>query len=377
MARSILYVHGMGTIGGAEHDLLLLLRELDREAWNPRMACLERGPFRASVAALNIPVSPVTLPPWRKLSSLFSRYAACRRLSALLEEAEPALVHVNDLWWVPHTVCAAKSMKHRAPPVIAHVRQAMKPEKAQAYALDRVDYVLAVSRQVQGALEQGGVPPERVETLYSGVDLTACSGPHDGEHIRNKHDIPSNALLIGTVANLLAIKGYEVMIEALPAVVEQVPSAHYMIVGGGSDVYRERLRQLCADRGLAARVHLVGFQDPVWPYLAAMDLYVQPSFNEGFGLAAVEAMAMGKAVVATGVGGLPEVVADGETGLLVSSGDATGLSRAVLSLLHDRSRRERMGSMGVTRARERFDLKNTVAGIERVYRDVLVRRRPR
>lgn len=377
MERRILYVHGMEAIGGAEQDLLLLLRGLDRTQWTPMVACPEQGAFRARVETLGIPVSPIALPPWRKLSSVLSRYEAVRKFSALLSRLQPALIHVNDLWWVPHTVRAVKRLTHCAIPVIVHVRQNIKPEKARAYSLNQADYVLAVSHQVQAALEQGGIPSPNVSTLYSGVDLTACSEAADGESIRARHGIPHDALLVGTVANLLPIKGYEVLIQALPAIFAKVPSAHYVIVGEASGEYAGHLQQMCADQGLADRVHFVGFQDQTWPYLAALDLYVQPSLNEAFGLAAVEAMAMGKAVVATRVGGLPEVVADQQTGLLIPPGNAAELSKAVLSLLEDRPRRELLGRCGIVRVQEHFNLNTALAEIEQVYGKVLARRQAR
>jgi glycosyltransferase involved in cell wall biosynthesis len=105
--------------------------------------------------------------------------------------------------------------------------------------------------------------------------------------------------------------------------------------------------------------------------LAALDLYVHPALMEGFGIAVVEAMAAGKAVVATTTGGLPEVVAQEETGLLVPPGDAESLAAAVVSLLQDRVRREQMGRQGRARAHERFSLDASVARMEQVYGEVL------
>jgi len=373
VVRQILYVHGMDVIGGAEKDLLALVRRLDRTQWSPLVACPEHGAFRTSVEALGIPVLPVGLPPWRKLSSILSRYSAVTTFSTLLSSLRPALIHVNDIWWVPHTVRAVKRLTGSVIPVIAHVRQNIKPRKVRAYSLDRADYVFAVSSRIQAVLQREGVRSPRVSTLYSGVDLTTCSGVADGVSVRTKHGIPSDAPVIGTVANLLPIKGYEIMIEALSAIIAKVPTAHYLIVGAGSDEYRQQLQQLCRKQGLIDRVHFVGFQDPVWPYLSAMDLYVQPSLDEALPIATVEAMAMGKAIVATRVGGLPETVVHGETGLLVSPGHASELSEAVVALLQDRQRREQMGARGLADARERFDVGAAVARIEQVYHDLLAR----
>jgi glycosyltransferase involved in cell wall biosynthesis len=367
VTRQILYVHGMESIGGAEQDLLVLLRRLNRARWLPAVACPAKGEFRARVEALDIPTFPVTFPPWRKISSCFSRYGAVRELSAALKRCRPELIHVNDLWWVPHTLRSVKRLKDRPIPVIVHVRQNLKPHKARAYELDRVDHALAVSHRIQDALQRGGVLPQRVSTLYSGVDMAAASSDSEGETIRIRHGIPSGAFVLGTVANLLPIKGIDTMIEALPAVRNKVPMAHYVVVGGGSDAYLRELLNLCKDRAVGDVVHFVGFREPPWAYLAAMDLYVQPSRDEALGIAAIEAMAMGKPVVAARAGGLPEVVIEGSTGVLVPAEDASALSQAVVALFQEPAVRHAMGRAGRERARHVFDLEKTMSQLEQIY----------
>jgi glycosyltransferase involved in cell wall biosynthesis len=371
VARQILYVHGMKSIGGAEQDLLGLLHCLDRAEWLPAVACPPEGEFRGRVDALGVPVFPLTFPAWRKLSSCFSRYGAVRELTAVLQKCRPQLIHVNDLWWVPQTLRAVRRLREQPIPVIAHVRQNLQPHKAQAYELDRVDHVLAVSHRLQGALDGGGVVPQRVSTLYSGVDMAAGSSEGDGENIRRRHGIPSDAFVLGTIANLLPIKGLDTMIEALPSVRKKVPTTHYVIVGGGSDAYLRELLNLCKDCAVSDVVHFVGFRRPPWAYLAAMDLYVQPSRDEALGIAAIEAMAMGKPVVAARVGGLPEVVIEGSTGWLFSSGDASALSQAVVGLFQEPAVRLAMGRAGRERAREVFDLGKTMNQLEQIYHRTL------
>jgi glycosyltransferase involved in cell wall biosynthesis len=366
----ILYVHGIGSIGGAERDLIALLSKLDRRIWHPTIACPETGPLRDVTLAQDVPTYPINLPPWRKVSSLMSRYAGVRRLRKLLADVQPALVHVNDLWWVPHTVRAVAGLSHRIP-IIAHVRQEAQPRKVTQYALDRVDYVVAVSHQVEQGMLTGGVAPNRIRTHYSGVDCSAMAFSEGDHNIRMQQGVPHEALLLGTIANLLPLKGYEVMLDALPAILAAIPSVHYLIIGGGGVEYGARLEAIALERGIAERVHFVGFQKSVASYLSAMDLYVHPSLKEAFGLAVVEAMAMEKAVVATTTGGLPEVVEQGETGLLVPPGDAELLAAAVVSLLEDKVRREQMGRKGRARAHERFSLDASVKHMEQFYGEVL------
>lgn len=376
MSTRILYVHGIDSIGGAERDLIALLSRLDRHIWHPTLACPGTGSLREIASAHHVPTYPVNLPPWRKVSSLVSRYVAVRHLRKLLTDVQPALIHVNDLWWVPHTVRAAAGLSQRIP-VIAHVRQETQPRKVSQYALDHVDYVVAVSHQVERGLLTGGVSPNRVRTHYSAVDCSVTVSAEGNHDIRAQYGIPREALLLGTVANLLPLKGYEVMLNALPAILAAMPEVHYLIIGGGDAEYCARLKAIAVARGVAERIHFSGFQESVASYLAVMDLYVHPSLKEAFGLAVVEAMAMGKAVVATTTGGLPEVVAHGETGLLVPPGDAESLAGAVVSLLLDRARREQMGRFGRARVHERFNLSASVTHIEELYGEVLAAREGR
>ena len=352
MSARILYVHGIGSIGGAERDLIALLSRLDRRIWHPAIACPETGPLREVALAQHVPTYPVNLPPWRKASSLMSRHAGVRGLHKLLADVQPALVHVNDLWWVPHTVRAVAGLSHRIP-IIAHVRQETQPRKVSQYALDRVDYVVAVSHQVEQGVLTGGVESHRVRMHYSGVDCSAMAISGDNHDVRAQHGVPRQALLIGTIANLLPLKGYEVMLDALPAVLAAMPTVHYLIIGGGEAEYGTRLKAITMERGIAERVHFAGFQESVVSYLSAMDLYVHPSLKEAFGLAVVEAMAMGKAVVSTTVGaeGLP-VVHDRH---LLIADDPQAFANATVRLLEDSSCRTRLGRAARDFVATRFD----------------------
>ena len=373
MCTRILYVHGIEAIGGAERDLLALLKTLDRHTWEPHVVCPGTGPFREQLHVIAVPVHALSLPPWRKPLALFQRRSAVERLKALMNQLNPALIHVNDIWWVPHTVRALARHKSNPVPIVGHVRQEIEPAKVERYELDRVEAVIAISRQIEQSLIAGGVSASKVRTLYSGIDLSEQQPTHDDQAIRQMIGLPNGAVVLGTVANLFPRKGYEVMLRALPAIVRVVPTVHYVIVGSDDTDYADRLKRLAHELKIADRMHIVGFQDPVQPFLAALDLYVHPALMEGFGIAVVEAMAMGKAVVATTTGGLPEVVAQGETGLLVPPADVESFAAAVVSLLEDRVRREQMGRNGKARAHERFSLDASVAQMEQLYGEVLAR----
>jgi glycosyltransferase involved in cell wall biosynthesis len=373
----ILYVHGIEAIGGAERDLISLLKTLDRHMWEPHVVCPGTGPFRDQLHTIAVPTHALSFPPWRTPLAVFQRRSAVGSLGAFVRQLDPAMMHVNDIWWVPHTVSAIRSHTSNPVPIVAHVRQEIEPAKVQRYQLDRVEAVIAISRQVEQSLIAGGVSAKKVRTVYSGIDFSEKEPAHNDQTIRQMIGLPNGAVLLGTVANLFPRKGYEVMLRALPAIVRAVPTVQYVIVGSDDHDYADRLKRLAQELKIADRVHIIGFQDPVQPFLASLDLYVHPALMEGFGIAVVEAMAMGKAVVATTTGGLPEVVAQGETGLLVPPGDVESLAASVVSLLQDRVRREHMGRCGRARARERFSLDASVMRMEQLYGEVLAAQKGR
>lgn len=372
MARKILYIHGIDRIGGAERDLLAVLTALNPTEWEPHVACPSGGPLYEILSKAGISLHSLSLSPWRKWFSPFVRWLGVHRLRTLLKQLQPALIHVNDIWWVPHTIGAVSHVFASRIPIVAHVRQEIEPEKISRYCLNQVDAVISISTQVEKALIAGGVNPRLVRTIYSGLDLSKVDD-RDGDRktICRKLGLPSDVVLLGTVANLFPRKGYDVMLRALPDIIKAEPSTHYVIIGTGEQEYERTLRALSKELGIAQHVHFVGFQDAVSPWLAALDLYVHPARMEGFGIAVVEAMATGKAVVATNIGGLPEVVEHEWTGLLVASDNPEALSVAVASLLRDKILREEMGKRGAKLVRERFDLKVSIAAIEQVYRHIL------
>ena len=369
----ILFIHGITEIGGAERELLLILSELPSLGYQPVVACPAQGPLVQELDRRKIEHHAIAMPPWRKLLAYPKRASAVRVLREVIMTKRPLVLHVNDIWWVPQTLRAVAGFRI---PIVAHVRQEIDPPKVRRYELNAVDRVFAVSRQIQRSLEAGGVLPERLRVLYSGLDTSAVAVQADGHQIRHKFGIPVDVPLIGTVGNLFPRKGYEVMLRALPTILKSLPELHYLVVGGGNAAYETRLRSLVKELGVANRVHFAGFQDPVYSYLAAIDLYVHPALTEGFGIAVLEAMAMRKPVVATATGGLPEIVQDGETGIVVLPGDPDALAQSVSELLQDSARCRQLGEAGRTRVATHFTVESMMDQLVSGYGTLLGRRVP-
>lgn len=367
---TILFVHGITVIGGAERELLLMLDRLPRGRYMSIVVCPGPGPLVNELTRRGIQTRYAPMPPWRKLWAYPRRGAAVRALRRVIEMERPSLLHVNDIWWVPQAVRAARGL---GIPVVAHVRQEIETSKVRRYELEKVDMVFPVSHRIQESLEGGGVSHARIQTLYSGFDMSQITAHLNGEETREQCGIPKKALVLGTVANLFARKGYETMLRALSVLLASFPEIHYLIVGTGDAIYEGRLRALVKELGLTSHVHFAGFQPSVFSYLAAMDIYVHPALMEGFGIAVLEAMSMGKPVVATTTGGLPEIVRDGETGLLVPPGDPDALAKTLSILLPDPARRKMLGEAGRARVAAHFTVEAMMNRLALGYESLLGR----
>ena len=231
--------------------------------------------------------------------------------------------------------------------------------------------IIAVSHAVRQHLVAQGMPAARITVVHNGVDLEALSRSHAGPDIRRQWGVAPHAPLLIAVGRLAPAKGHRDLLQALGELIKQERWREVRLLVVGAGALLAELKRQAADAGIADRVIFTGFQRDVVPFLRAADVFVLPSIQEGLSLSALEAMALSKPVIACRVGGTPEVVVDGETGLLVAPGNASELARALERLLANPEEARRMGAAGQARVREAFDLEHMVLRIEQVYRNLV------
>jgi len=236
------------------------------------------------------------------------------------------------------------------------------------YRNARVDRYLAISSGVERVLLSSGVPKERIARVPSGIDLARFEGLSPDRAWRESLDLPPGRKLVGSIAALAPHKDQPTLLRAFARLLRMGIDAQLIIFGEGSE--RARLEELRGQLGLAERVLLPGFVAEPLPRAACFDLFVLSSAEEGLGTAILDAMAMRQAVVATAAGGIPDAVADRETGRLVPPKDVEGLAQAMAALLRDPELTRRYGQAGRKRVEEHFEVHRTVELTLSAYRDL-------
>jgi glycosyltransferase involved in cell wall biosynthesis len=360
---NVLYVIWSLQTGGAERVVADLARSLDRSRFRALVCCLNfKGRLAEELEREGIPVFALGKRP--KLDPVL-----LVRLARLMRRERVDVVHTH-LW--------TSSLWGRLAAVLAGVRVKVVTEhnldtwrRGWHFLADRVlgrftDHWIFVSREVEGFYRRHlALPEDRCLVVHNGIDLAPFRVPVDAGSVRERMGLSRQAWVAGVIGRLDERKGHRYFLEAIRCLAKREPGLHGVIVGEGREGAALALQRTAL--GLEERVRLVGYWPSLVEALAAIDLFVLPSLMEGHPLAVLEAMAAGKPVVATRVGGNPEAVEDGVTGLLVPPRDAEALAGAIGSLAHDPRRAARMGEEARGRLRQRFSLEAAVQANQEVY----------
>jgi L-malate glycosyltransferase len=293
--------------------------------------------------------------------------AAAWRLSRVIKQLKPDIVHAHD----PHGVAMASialsmSTLPAPPPLVASRRVDfhMRQSALSRWKYRQVDCFICASDAIRQIVVSDGIPRERAVTVHEGIDLARVAAAPPAE-LHKELWLPHEAPLVGNVAALVPHKGQRHLVDAAALVLRKHPDARFIIAGDGD--LRATLEHQIRHRHLEKHVILAGFRTDILSLHKAFDIFVMSSVTEGLGTSILDAMACGKPVVGTSAGGIPEVVTDGDTGLLVPPRDAAAMAAAITRLLSDRSLRERMGLAGLARVRERFSAETMVKNTLEVY----------
>ncbi len=359
----ILFISNHGQIvGGGEISLLSLMTALDRAKWNPLLVVPEEGRLAQEARAAGISTRIIPMPSPNKARRTLLR--SIRDLRALILDHRIDLVHANGSRAMIFAGLAAFLADK---PVIWHVRVA-DPDGWLDRALARLaTRIIVNSDAVRHRF--AWVSDDKVCRIHNGIDTERFVPRPAAPASRAAVPLSPDDHVVVSIGRFVPYKGYDRLLEAAALLRKSAPDLHWVLVGDGE--LRDHLIARCTELGLTGRVHFTGWVEDVRDVLALADIFVLPSLGEHFGRVLVEAMAMGKPVVATSGGGVPEIVLHEETGLLVPPADPKTMADAVRRLLDRPDLARHYGLAGRRRAETHFSLRSHVTAVTAVYSELI------
>ena len=358
---------------GAEVQLLSLMRYLARlPGFECSVILFNEGRLAEELRKLPVSLTVIS-------EQTFSPMGIAYRLAKALRKIRPDVVHTHKYKDSFIGTLVARSLG--IPYVVRTVHGLPEPfmglrnAKMVAYtAADRlmtgwfVDRVVAVSSDIEKVLI-GMYGSNRVSCIHNGIDLEAVRVTTSREAFRRKWQIPEDAVVIGTVGRLVPVKGHAILLDATRILQASIGNVALVLVGDGP--LRKDLEANAKRLGLEKSVIFAGQQDQSYDFMNMMDVFVLPSLHEGIPMVVLEALALQRPVVATRVGGIPEVIEHGQTGFLAEPSDASSLARLLQRLVEDLPMAVSIGKAGRTRVEEKFTARTMAGKTAELYEQVL------
>ncbi|HEX3204058.1 MAG TPA: GT4 family glycosyltransferase PelF [Nitrospiraceae bacterium] len=366
-------------IGGSERQVFNIRQGLDRSRFDLHLGCFGRFDEQIPVDLTGTPLEVY------KIGKLYGPRAMkeCFRLRSYLRRHRIDVVHAYNFYANVFAVPAARLA--RVPVVLASIRDTGEIWTENQRAVNRMacrlaDRVVVNAETIKRGLVEDGYRPEQIVVVHNGIICPPLKETDDDRILHRERGLSPDDVLIGVVCRIARVKGLEYLLDAARDVIARVPRARFVIIGDNSfnPEYREELKRQTARLGMQDRVIFTGFRLDVQKILSSLAVSVLPSLKEGLSNALLESMAAGLPVVATDVGGNPEVVIDGETGLLVPAKNPSALAEAICRVLLTPGLRQSFGQAGRRRVLDHFSNERMIRTVERLYVDLLEasRRKP-
>jgi glycosyltransferase involved in cell wall biosynthesis len=342
-------------IGGMEQVVVDLVKAMDRSRFEPVVVCIQKlGPLADELKALGVAVMEV--PPMVPVLSLLYPTA----LIKVIRSTGTEVIHVHSGCWfkgvMAARICGAKNIIYTLHG--ATYARTLVLKFMERIAARLTSAIIAVSDDLAGQLRNAGhIPMEKVSVIINGIDTDKFSAVQTRANGGPVH--------IGTIARLEEVKDIGTLLRAFRILIDAGVEAVLDIAGDGSE--RETLQQLASELGIREKVNFLGFRRDTPQLLAAMDIFALSSLSEGTSISMIEAMAAGKPVVATRVGGNTALIEEGVNGFLVNAKDHEALAAALIHLVQDKSLVDRMGHESRRRALSLFSAKVMTKRYEKLY----------
>ena len=360
----ILHLNTEKTWRGGEQQTLYLLQVLKERGVFCHLVCQPDSPMAQKAREAGLTVFPISMH-----GEVDPR--ACYRIRNLIKTFHYDILHSHTSH--AHTLAFFASIGYRVCRLVTrrvdfsifrHSFLRLSGIKYRRMA----DYYIAISRKIKEVMVADGVSAERISVVHSGVDLKRFESVTD-EHLIQEFNIKPDEKVVINVAHLAGHKGQQFLVRAIPRVVEKFPGVRFFIVGKGELL--AELKALAVSLGIVRELVFTGFRSDVGAFYKIADLFVMSSVQEGLGTAVLDALAEGKAVVATDCGGIPEIIHDGETGRLVEPANPEALARGIIDVLRHPEQAGRMADRGRALVQNQFSIETMAENNLAVYRTLL------
>lgn len=370
--QNILYIIPRPEIGGAERQLLMLMQGLDRTRYRPHVVCLDGE--GSLIDDYREAAESCLVLNRKKAFDL----RALKTLCAHIKTLQPALVH-TWLYIANLYGSVATRLSVDVPLIVSQRGLGIDPQHStfkiwQMRIFNRLiaklcDRLLVNAKAVTEPMYEVGYRPEKTQVIYNGLNLDIHITPQQQNDLRVELNIQPDETILAAIARIDPKKDLETMLRAFAIVHNQNNKTRLLIAGGGFPKYQKKLEKLAEELGIQNNVTFLGFRNDPQVILSICDISLLSSLTEGLPNAILESMALGKPVVATEVGGIPELITDGEHGYLVPSGDYEQFACSILNINPERA--QEMGLAGKEKAHQQFGQQAMVAHTAAVYDDLL------
>jgi glycosyltransferase involved in cell wall biosynthesis len=363
--KTVLHLSSSSGLGGAEMIVSRLIQVLDRKRFRSIVCLFRPGWLKEQCERNGIDTHVM------EMKGMFD-VGWIRNVCRLVRSEGVALIHTHEFTGNTYGALIARLT---GVPSVATVHGKNyyweQSKRRVAYRLvSRIGTMVTVSEDLKRFITKNvGVPEKRIKVIYNGQEAIPHVRQDEKQRLRAELGLKENESVIGTVGSLYPVKGHEYLLEAIPRVLRFYPYTRFLIIGRGQ--LESQIKEELKLRGLENHVHILGFREDVAALLALIDVFVLPSLSEGLSIALLEAMAAGKPVIATDVGGNPELVVDGANGFTIPPRDSEALAAKLCLLLGKKDLIQKLGENGRRRVQQCFSLQAMASNYEILYETCL------
>jgi len=352
-------------MGGAPESLFLFCKGLDEEKYEPLVVCSEKNKLTERFERQGIDYEIIRMGMWRKGKNIPLIPISILRLCKLAKSKNVSLIHANSLWDAPYAGWTARFLKI---PCVVHIRTEYSVEKAKKYFLNLADSIITISGSLKKTFKEIPEIHKKMTTVYNGIEIESIEAKR--LEFKKRITAEKKPFTVGYIGRIDPLKGLVDLLGAFKLLVQSNENTKLVIIGditGKSSAFYELLKSTAKTLNIDSKIKFTGYQDNVINSLFEFDLLILPSLKEGFGRVLIEAMAARVPVIGTDVGGIPEIIDNGNDGFIVPTNNPEYLKEIIIKIMKDGDLRKNISENGFKKVKEKFSLEQNIQKIIDIY----------